>query len=107
MLDVFLPPLRILLMASFLLLAKQGWFTWLTPENYHSVVNQIMDFLVVAAPAAYAGWATYHEWRRKRAVERAAQPEVLIAKVADLPQVAAVKVKDDRLADSLGPKVVS
>lgn len=44
-------PLRILLMASFLLLAKMGWFTWLTPENYHEPVNALMDFLVVAAPA--------------------------------------------------------
>lgn len=100
MLDVLAPPLRILLMAAFLLLAKQGWFTWLTPESAHDIANQVMDFLVLAVPAAYALWA----WNKER---KAQQPAAIIEKAAALPEVRAVEVKSDALADSLGPKVIS
>lgn len=108
MLEILAPPLRILAMAAFLLLAKQGWFTWLTPENAHDLANQVMDFLVVAVPAAYALWAAFKAWREKRAKERANKPAVLIEKVARLPTVRKVELKDPYLADSIpSSKVVS
>lgn len=76
-------PVRILLMAAFLLLAKMGWFTWLTPENYHERVNLLMDFLVVAVPAGYAVWAGFKAWREK-------QPVAVISAAASLPEVAKI-----------------
>lgn len=75
-------PIRIFLMASFLLLAKAGWFTWLTPESVHGIVNNIMDWLVLAAPAVYMIWAGVKAFREKLAAARASQPEVIIAKAA-------------------------
>lgn len=108
MMEVLAPPLRILAMAAFLLLAKRGWFTWLTPENAHDIANQVMDFLVLAVPAGYAVWATIKAWREKRAKERAARPEAMILAAADLPQVAKVELKSEHLAAVIpSPKVVA
>lgn len=100
MLEILAPPLRIILMATFLVLAKQGWFTWLTPESAHDQANQVMDFLVVAVPALYALWAGFQ-------ARRHATTEYIVEKAAALPEVRSVEVKSDALADSLGPKVVS
>lgn len=91
MLDILAPPLRILLMATFLILAKQGWFTWLTPESAHDIANQVMDFLVLAVPAGYALWAW---WKAKRAAE----PERIIEKAAALPEVRAISLNDAHMA---------
>lgn len=77
--SILAAPLRILLMAAFLLLAKMGWFTWLTPENHHEYVNVLMDFLVVAVPAAYALWAGFKAWRESK-------PEAIVKAAADLPK---------------------
>ncbi len=108
MLEVLAPPLRILAMAAFLLLAKQGWFTWLTPENAHDLANQVMDFLVVAVPAAYALWAAFKAWRQRRARKIAAKPENLIERAASLPDVAKIEVHSMRLAGKIpSPKVVA
>lgn len=108
MLDILAPPLRILLMAAFLLIAKAGWFTWLTPDSAHDIANQVMDFLVVAVPAGYAIWAGFVAWREKKAAARAAQPEAKILAAARLHEVAKVEVKSDALAASIPSlKVVS
>lgn len=101
MMDVLAPPFRILLMAGFLLLAKQGWFTWLTPENAHGVANEVMDFLVLAVPAGYALWAGWKEWRDTRAV-------AIIAKAAALPEVQQIDLASKPLADAIpSPKVTA
>lgn len=108
MLEILAPPLRILAMAAFLVLAKQGWFTWLTPDNAHDLANQVMDFLVVAIPAGYALWAAWKAWREKKAAERAARPEAMILAAAKLPEVAKVELKSEALALSIpSGKVVS
>lgn len=107
MLDVLAPPLRIMLVTGFMWLAKRGVFTWLTPENYHDLANQIMDFLVVAVPAAYMVWAGVQEWRRKRAAEHAAEPKVMIEAVAALPEVRVISLNDaDMAADIPSGKVI-
>ena len=94
MIEIFAPPLRILLMAAFLLIAKQGWFTWLTPESAHEVANQLMDFLVLAVPAGYAAWAYFK-------AKRAARPDRIIAKAAALSEVDVVVVANRELAASI------
>ena len=53
------------MLTAFLLLAKAGWFTWLTPENAHGIVNTIMDQLVILVPGAYAVWAVIQNTRDK------------------------------------------
>ena len=62
-LAVVAPGLRILLLSLFLVMAKAGWFTWLTPENAHGVVNTVMDGLVAIVPIAYALWASFKATR--------------------------------------------
>ncbi len=64
-LAVVAPGIRILLLTAFLLLAKMGWFTWLTPENAHGVVNSLMDALVAIVPIAYAAWAVFKSTREQ------------------------------------------
>lgn len=81
--SVLASPFRILLLSAFLLLAKMGWFTWLTPESAADVVNAIMDFLVVAVPSGYAIWAGFKAWREK-------QPAAIVAQAAALPEVAVI-----------------
>lgn len=95
---------RIFVFWAFTRFATMGYFT---PEDASSFAKITMDILVNGSPVVYAAWAAWREHRKKQAAARAARPEAMIAAVAQLPEVAAVKVKDDRLADSLGPKVVS
>ncbi len=108
MLEILAPPARILLMAAFLVFAKMGWLSWIRPDNAEEIANRVMDFLVVAVPAAYALWAGFKAWREKRARKRAARPENVIAAAAALPEVAKVEVKSEALALSIpSGKVVS
>lgn len=108
MLDILAPPLRILAVTGFILMAKMGWLSWIRPDNAEEIANKVMDFLVVAVPAAYALWAGFKAWREKRARKRAARPENVIAAAAALPEVAKVEVKSDALALSIpSAKVVS
>ncbi len=80
-------PFRIFLLALFLLLAKAGWFTWLTPESAASIVNAIMDFLIVAVPALYMVWAGIRSYRDKIAEAKAKEPVEIVKAAAALPQV--------------------
>lgn len=91
--NILAGPMRVLLLAAFLLLAKMGWFTWLTPENHHEYVNLIMDFLVLAVPALYALWVGIQAWRNN-------QPEAIVKAAADLPQVHEI-VTTQALADAV------
>lgn len=100
-------PLRIFLMAAFLLLAKAGWFTWLTPESVHGVVNNIMDFLVVAAPAGYMLWAGLKAFREKLAQEKAKQPEEIVKAAAALPEVSRIETTPEIAAVITDPTVVA
>jgi hypothetical protein len=107
LLDSLGGPIRIALLSIFLLLAKAGWFTWLTPESAHQIVNAIMDALVVLVPAAYAIWAGFKTFRRKLAEARENQPEVIVAKAAALPEVGKIVVTPDIAAKVDDPSVTT
>ncbi len=100
-------PIRILLMAAFLLLAKMGWFTWLTPENHADRVNAVMDFIVVAVPVGYAAWALTTGFFTKLAEAKAKEPIEMVRAVAALPQVGRI-VTTPEIANAIpDPTVVS
>ena len=92
-------PIRILLVAAFILLGKMGWITWATPEDMHAQVNAIMDFLVLAVPAIYAVWAFLKAWRN-------AQPETIVAKAIALPEVARIVTTPEIAAKVRDPDVI-
>lgn len=99
LMTVLAAPLRILLVAAFILLGKMGWLTWATPEAMHQTVNALMDFLVVLVPTLYAIWAGFNAWRN-------AQPETIVAKAAALPEVARV-VTTPAIVDKLDDPAVT
>ncbi len=93
-------PIRVMLMATFILLAKMGWITWATPDAMHAQVNAIMDFLVVAAPAAYAAWVFVQALRANK-------PSAIVAKAAALPDVAKIVASPAIVAKLDDPSVVT
>ena len=98
--DALKGPLRVLLMAGFILLAKMGVITYATPEQMHGHVNAILDFLVMAAPAAYALWVFVQGMR-------ANDPVNIVAKAAALPQVGTILTTPDIAKAIHDPTVVS
>lgn len=100
LISVLAAPFRIVLLATFLLLAKMGWITWATPEAMHAQVNAIMDFLVVAVPAGYAVWAGFKAWRMQAAAALAKEPVEIIKAAAALPEVARI-ITTPAIADAI------
>ncbi len=88
--------LRVVLPAFFVLLAKMGILTGITPDNVHGVVSEILDWLVVVLPLAFGIWAATKATRTK-----------LIDRTTKLPGVLAVAVTPELDAKIKNPVVVT
>lgn len=69
--------LAVLLPPIFVVLAKRGWITGLTPENAHLYVSALLDYLVVIGPLAVAAWAAWGTTRQNLIKTTNALPGVL------------------------------
>lgn len=69
--------LAVLLPPIFVVMAKRGWITGLTPENAHLYVSALLDYLVVIGPLAVAAWAAWGTTRQNLIKTTNALPGVL------------------------------